>query len=155
MLIPRLQHFLEDNHAHFQTIPHPRAITAQEAAAAAHVSGHDLAKTVMVKLDDRLAMVVLPACERVHLGRLRHAVGAQVAELASEAEFRDRFPDCEVGAMPPFGHLYELDVFLDARLAAHDEIAFNAGTHTDLVRMPRGEFEQLARPQRVRLEAVA
>ena len=154
MLIPRLQHFLETSHAHFQTIRHPRAITAQETAAAAHVSGHDLAKTVMVKLDGRLAMVVLPACERLHLGRLRQALGAQVAEMAGEDEFRDVFPDCELGAMPPFGNLYDVDLYLDTRLAAHDEIAFNAGTHTDLVRMPRGEFEQLARPQRVRLQPV-
>ena len=153
MTEPRLQHYLEDQHVPFETIHHARALTAQETAASAHIRGSQLAKTVMVKLDGRLAMVVVPADHRVHLGLLRKAAAVDNAELATEAEFSDRFPDCEVGAMPPFGNLYDIDVYVDDSVAptADAKIAFNAGTHTDVLRMSYREFERLVKPKHVQL----
>ena len=154
MTEPRLQHYLEDQHVPFETIHHARALTAQETAASAHISGSQLAKTVMVKLDGSLAMVVIPADHRVHLDLLRKATGVHNAELATEAEFSDRFPDCEVGAMPPFGNLYDVDVYVDDSLApaASGSIAFSAGTHTDVLRMSYREFERLVKPKHVQLK---
>ena len=105
------------------------------------------AKTVMLKVDGTLAMMVMPAAYRVDLTRLSRALGGRLVELAEETEFKDAFPDCEVGAMPPFGNLYGMPVFVDSRLASQHEIAFNAGTHTDAVRMPYKEFERLAQPE--------
>ena len=148
---PRLQHYLRDQHIPFETIHHARAITAQETAASAHIPGRMLAKTVVVNIDGGLAMVVVPAAQRVHLGRLRQATGAHTAELATEAEFHHRFPDCEAGAMPPFGNLYDMDVFVDDSLDHDADIAFNAGTHTELVRMPYRDFERLVAPRHVQL----
>ena len=151
----RLQHFLEDRQVRYDTITHPVAFTAQEIAAAAHVRGRDLAKCVMVKLDDRVAMVVLPASMRIDFERLRHATGARHAELASEAEFKDLFPECEVGAMPPFGHLYGVDVYVEHTLAQDHAIAFNAGSHTELIGMPYAEFDRLASPKHIRLKPLS
>jgi Ala-tRNA(Pro) deacylase len=152
MTEPRLQHYLHEQHVPFETIHHARALTAQETAASAHIRGSELAKTVMVKLDGRLAMVVVPADHRVHIDLLRDVTGANSAELATEAEFSDRFPDCEVGAMPPFGNLYNIDVYVDDSLATADaKIAFNAGTHTDVMRIAYREFERLVQPKHVQL----
>lgn len=146
---PRLQEYLHRNHIPFETIQHARTVTAQETAASAHIHGHELAKTVMVKLDGRLAMVVLPASQRLHFGRLRKATGVADAGLAEETEFRDLFPDCEPGAMPPFGNLYGLDVYVEDSLADDRMICFNAGTHTELLRMSFAEFERLVSPHRL------
>ena len=148
---PRLQDFLQRQHTRYELIHHARAVTAQETAATAHIRGQLLAKTVMVNLDERLAMVVIPAASRVHFGRLCQQTGAQAAGLATEAEFRDLFPDCELGAMPPFGNLYGLEVYVDESLVSDADIAFNAGTHTELVRMPYREFERLVAPHHVHL----
>jgi Ala-tRNA(Pro) deacylase len=147
----RLEQFLHEQHTPYETIHHARALTAQETAASAHIRGRLLAKTVMVNIDGRLAMVVLPAARRVHFGRLRDATGAHDAGLASESEFRDLFPDCEVGAMPPFGNLYGIEVYVDESLVTDDEIAFNAGTHTEVMRMPYREFERLVAPHHVHM----
>lgn len=146
---PRLQEYLHTSRADFTTIHHSRAITAQETAASAHISGNSLAKTVMVKLDGRIAMVVLPASQRLHFGRLKRATGATTAELAVEQEFSALFPDCEVGAMPPFGNLYGIEVFVEDTLSDDEEIAFNAGTHTELIQIPYALFEQLVHPKRL------
>jgi Ala-tRNA(Pro) deacylase len=137
---------LDANHIDYQTIAHPTAYTAQETAALAHVSGHELAKTVIVNIDGALAMVVQNASSMVPLGRLRAATGAHDVQLASEREFRDRFPDCELGAMPPFGNLYGMDVFVTEALAQDERIAFNAGTHTELIRLRYADFAKLAQP---------
>ncbi|HXR62571.1 MAG TPA: YbaK/EbsC family protein [Rudaea sp.] len=147
----RLEQFLHERHAPYETIHHARALTAQETAASAHIRGRLLAKTVMVNIDGRLAMVVLPAARRVHFGRLREATGAHDAGLACESEFRDLFPDCEVGAMPPFGNLYGIEVYVDESLVTDDDIAFNAGTHTRVMRMPYREFERLVAPHHVHM----
>jgi Ala-tRNA(Pro) deacylase len=147
MLSPRLHHFLDERHAPYTTLSHARTLTAQETANAAHIGNRHFAKTVMLKVDGTLAMMVMPAAYRIDLVRLSRALGGREVELAQEDEFKDAFPDCELGAMPPFGHLYGMPVYVDARLAEQPEIAFNAGSHTDLVRMPYAEFEDLARPE--------
>jgi len=147
MLSPRLHHFLDERHAPYTTLTHHRTITAQQTADAAHIGNRDFAKTVMLKIDGTLAMLVMPAAYRADLTRLSRALGGREVELAQESEFKDAFADCEVGAMPPFGNLYGMPVYVDARLTGEAEIAFNAGSHTDVVRMPYTEFERLAQPE--------
>jgi Ala-tRNA(Pro) deacylase len=146
MAANRLKEFLDGHAVRYVAITHSRAYTAQEIAASAHIPGDRLAKTVMVRLDGKMAMAVLPASAKLDLERLKQAAGVKAAEIAAEPQFRDRFPDCEVGAMPPFGNLYGMDVFADQRLRA-DEIAFNSGTHTELIRMSYEDFEKLVQPK--------
>jgi len=146
MLATRLKEFLEENHVPFETIPHSQAFTAQEIAATAHVPGKEMAKTVIVKLDGELAMAVLPAPDKVSTTRLKAATGAHDVELASETEFAEVFPNCEVGAMPPFGNLWDLPVFVDQRLREDEEIVFNAGSHTELVKLAYSDYERLVNP---------
>lgn len=148
MISPRLHSFLDERHAPYTTLPHDRTVTSRQTAGATHVGNHHFAKTVMLKVDDTLAMMVMPAAYRVDLTRLSRALGGREVELAQEAEFKDVFADCELGAMPPFGNLYGIAVYVDARLAIEaDEIAFNAGSHTDAVQMPYVEFERLTQPE--------
>lgn len=143
----RLKEFLDSNKVKYVAISHSQAFTAQEIAASAHVPGRQLAKTVVVSLDGNMAMAVLPATHHVDLRLLKKAAGAKKVELAGEREFKDLFPDCEVGAMPPFGNLYDLEVYVAANLAEGEEIAFNAGSHTELVRMAYQDFEKLVKPK--------
>ena len=143
----RLKEFLDGQKVKYVVIQHSPAFTAQEIAASAHVSGKELAKTVMVRIDGKMAMAVLPASFKVDFDRLREAAGAESAELAGEAEFEDMFPGCEVGAMPPFGNLYDMEVYVSERLAEDEEIAFNAGSHTELVRLAYADFERLVSPR--------
>ena len=152
MLAPRLHHFLDERHASYTTVTHDRTITAQQTASAAHIGQRHFAKTVMLKIEGQLAMLVMPAAFRVDLHRLSRALGGREVDLAHEFDFRMAFPDCELGAMPPFGNLYGMPVYVDARLAGQDDIAFNAGSHTDVVRMPYPEFEQLVRPKLLYLD---
>lgn len=153
MPVRTLREFLDDNGVDYNVIEHDRAITAQEVAAAAHVPGRELAKTVMAKIDGELCMAVLRATDRLSLERLKAAASADTAELATEEEFKDRFPGCETGAMPPFGNLYDLPVIADERLAEDDTIAFNAGTHTEAFGMAWDDFERLAKPRIAPLKA--
>ncbi|GMV07967.1 MAG: hypothetical protein AMXMBFR53_42420 [Gemmatimonadota bacterium] len=146
MPVDRLRQYLEENHVKYVTMSHSPAFTAQEIAASAHVPGKELAKTVMVKLDGKMAMVVLPAPDKVSANRLKELSGAKEVELASEREFADLFPKCEVGAMPPFGNLWDMPTFADSHLREDEYIAFNAGTHTELVRLSYADFERLVRP---------
>ncbi|HEX9692495.1 MAG TPA: YbaK/EbsC family protein [Gemmatimonadales bacterium] len=141
-----LKEFLDRHEVPYVSIRHAPAYTAQETAALAHIPGREIAKTVMVKVDGQLAMAVLPASEHVDMRKLRAAMGAEIVELATETEFLDRFPDCEPGAMPPFGNLYDLHVYAADDLAEEEEIAFNAGTHTELIRMPYRDFQRLVGP---------
>jgi Ala-tRNA(Pro) deacylase len=143
----QLREYLDSNHVQYQVIEHPLAYTAQEIAASAHIPGKQMAKTVMIKIDDHIAMVVLPAPERVNLNRIKEYSGAAVVKLASEKEFQDLFPDCDPGAMPPFGNLYEIDVYAAESLADEVEIAFCAGSHTELIRLSFKDFERLVKPQ--------
>ncbi|MHB8912265.1 MAG: aminoacyl-tRNA deacylase [Lysobacter sp.] len=147
MLSPRLHNYLDEQHAPYATLTHDRAITAHDTAEAMQIDHHLFAKTVMLKVDGRLTMMVMPAAYRVDLTRLSRALGEAVVELAEESEFKDAFPDCEIGAMPPFGHLYGMSVVVDSRLAQQAEIAFNAGSHTEALRMPYAEFERLVQPE--------
>jgi Ala-tRNA(Pro) deacylase len=139
--------FLKDHDVTYSTIQHTPAYTAPEIAATSHIPGKFLAKVVIVKLDDNLAMVVVPAHQKVNLEGLKKTTKAKKIELASEYEFRDKFPECEVGAMPPFGDLYDMDVYVVDTLAEDDEIAFNAGSHSELIKMSYKDFEKLVHPK--------
>ena len=143
----RLFRFLDENKIQYVTLTHSPAYTAQEVAASAHIPGKEMVKTVMVKLDGEMAMAVLPSSETVNFSKLKKAAHAREADLATEAEFKDLFPNCDVGAMPPFGKLYGLPVYSDIRLAEDDEIAFCAGSHSELVRMRYVDFERLTMPE--------
>ena len=146
MPLSKLREFLDSNHVKYLVISHSLAYTAQGVAALAHVSGKKLAKTVIVKIDGILAMAVVPASDHVDLDRLRILTGTMTVEVATEREFKDAFPDCETGAMPPFGNLYDMSVYADARLAEHEEITFTAGTHRELVRMKWEDMARLVNP---------
>jgi Ala-tRNA(Pro) deacylase len=125
---------------------HRQAYTAQDVAAAAHVPGRELAKSVVIKADDRFVLAVLPAPRKVDLEGLRQTLGASEVRMAHESEFASLFPGCEMGAMPPFGNLYGVDVYVDEALSQDEEIVFNAGTHVDAVRMRYKDFERLVKP---------
>jgi Ala-tRNA(Pro) deacylase len=142
----KLKEFLDSHNIKYVSITHSKAYTAQGIAAAAHISGKELAKTVMINVDGQMAMAVLPASEQVNLDALKTPLKAKKVELASERQFRDRFADCELGAMPPFGNLYELKVIVDETLTHDKEIAFNAGTHLELIKLAYSDFAQLAQP---------
>ena len=143
MPVRKLKQFLDDKKVKYVSIQHSPSYTAQEIAASAHIPGKELAKTVMVKLDGKMAMAVLPASFRIDFDLLKDACDAERAELATEQEFRDAFPECELGAMPPFGNLYGMEVFVAPSLAEDEEIAFNAGSHTELIRLAYRDFERL------------
>ena len=146
MPLNKVRAFLDEHHTKYVVISHSKAYTAQGIAAIAHIPGQELAKTVIVKLDGALGMAVLPASYQVDLLALKKAVGVKDASLASEREFKQHFPDCETGAMPPFGNLYGIPVYVDETLTRDTEIAFNAGTHLELIRMSCGDFERLVKP---------
>ncbi len=142
----RLEAYLRENQVPFQMQHHARVFTAQEVAASEHIPGKMLAKVVMALADGRLLMVVLPAPDRVDLAKLGMLLNARDVRLAQESEFAAAFPDCEVGAMPPFGNLYNLPVYVDTTLAEDETIVFQAGTHTDTMSMRYADFERLVRP---------
>lgn len=143
----KLKEYLDSHNVEYITINHSPAYTTQRIAELTHISGKDLAKTVIVKLDGTFAMAVLPASHRVDLDYLKRGVEARNVEVASETEFKDLFPDCEVGAMPPFGNLYDMDVYVAEKLTDDEEIAFNAGSHTELVKLSYRDFENLVSPK--------
>ncbi len=147
----QLKKYLDEHKVKYDIIPHSPAYTAQEIAANAHISGRDLAKTVIVKIDGELAMLVGPANRRFNLRKLQDETGADKVELASEFEFQDRFPDCETGAMPPLGNLYDMAVYVDDSLLEDQEIAFNAGNHSELVKMRYEDWAKLVKPKVIRL----
>lgn len=147
MALDRLQRLLDEQHVKYVTIRHSTAYTAQEIAALAHVPGKEMAKTVMVKIDGKMAMAVLPASEQVDLERLRGMTGAGSVALASEAEFERIFPGCEPGAMPPFGCFWNLDVYVAPHLAEDEFIAFNAGNHRELFKLRYDDFARLVHPK--------
>ena len=153
MPVKRLKEYLEDNQVKYESVSHSRAFTAQGVAESAHVSGKELAKCVVVRIDGRLAMAVVPAASRVDFDLLKLAAGARVVELADEKEFQDKFPECEVGAMPPFGNLYGMETYASVKLTEHPEIAFNAGSHTELIKLSFADFERLAKPKLAKISA--
>ncbi len=142
----KLKEFLDSNKIKYVTITHSSAYTAMEIAAMAHIPGKELAKTVMIKINGQMAMVVLPATHMIKMDLLKKVVGNENVRLATEQEFKDKFPDCEVGAMPPFGNLYGMDVYVSTALKEDEEIAFNAGSHTELIKLSYKDFESLVKP---------
>ena len=146
----KLKEFLDSNKVKYISIQHSSAYTAQEIAAIAHIPGKDVAKTVIIKIDGKMAMAVLPASYKVSFDHLKDALGMKEVRLAYEQEFMDKFPDCEVGAMPPFGNIYGMDVFVADSLTEDEEIAFNACSHTELIKMKFADFEKLVKPKRIK-----
>jgi Ala-tRNA(Pro) deacylase len=146
----KLKEFLDAHNVKYLSITHSTAYTAQEIASLVHIKGRELAKTVIVKIDDQMAMVVLPASYYVDLSALKAATTAKTVALASEEEFREKFPECETGAMPPFGNLYGMPVFVEKTLTRDKEIAFNAGTHSELIRLSYEDFASLVQPKVIR-----
>jgi Ala-tRNA(Pro) deacylase len=151
MALSSLRKYLDEHSVKYIVISHSVAYTAQGIAALTHIPGEELAKTVIVKIDGKPAMAVVPASFHVDLRLLKNATGAKSAQVASEQEFKGLFPECETGAMPPFGNLYGLDVFADEALAKDKEIAFNAGSHRELIRLAWEDFAKLVNPQMLRL----
>ena len=148
MTIPlRLKSYLEEKGVDYQVLYHPRVYTAQEVAAAQHVSGKELAKVVMVKVDNELAMMVLSASRMLDMDKLKTIFGGRRVKLAMEEEFQCLFPDCEIGAMPPFGNLYDLQVYVDTALAEHPHIVFQAGSHVETIKMLYSDFANLVQPE--------
>ncbi|MHB1949516.1 MAG: aminoacyl-tRNA deacylase [Gammaproteobacteria bacterium] len=141
-----LKQFLENHHIKYTSINHSPGFTAQEVAAAAHVSGKQLAKIVVIKMGKQLAMVVLPANEHVNFAVLKNATGIN-ADLAKESDFKGKFPECELGAMHPFGNLFDMQVYVSSHLADKDQIIFNAGTHSELLKLAYRDFERLVHPK--------
>jgi len=147
----KLKDFLNKNGIKYRSIQHSPAYTTQEVAASAHISGKDVAKTVIIKVDGAFSMAVLPAQDQIDFNMLKESVGAHAVELADEEDFKNMFPDCEVGAMPPFGNLYGITVYVSESLAEDEEIAFNAGTHRELIMMGYKDFERLVQHSLVKM----
>jgi len=143
----RLREFLDRQGIPYVAISHAVAYTTREMKALTHISNKEPAKTVIVKVDSELAMAVLPAPYEVDLSLLRAARGARGVGLAKESEFKDRFPECEIGAMPPFGNLYGMAVYVDESLTKNKDIAFNAGSHHELLQVSYADFERLVNPK--------
>jgi len=150
-ILIRLKELFDEAKVSYEVYNHPLAYTAQEIAARQHFSGKEMAKVVMIEVDDRLIMGVIPGSQKINLNTVKASLGAKQARLATEDEFISRFPECEVGAMPPFGHLFGLPVFVDPALEKDDVIYFNAGNHVQTVRLKYSDFAQLVRPQVARL----
>lgn len=147
MPVKRMKDFLDSQKVKYVSIVHSPAFTAQEVAASAHVSGKEMAKTVIVELDGKMAMAVLPANQKVVLQDLREATGSNTVSLVAETKLKELFPDCEVGGMPPFGNLYGMPVFVSPALGQHAQMAFNAGSHTELIQMAYQDFARLVQPR--------
>ena len=146
MILKKLTEFLDTNNVKYVVMTHSPAFRASEIAATAHIPGKELAKTVMVKADGKMTMAVIPASNMVDFRLLKKSLGVNKVELATEAEFKGLFPECEIGAMPPFGNLFGINVLASDTLAEDEEIAFNAGSHRELVKMGYKDFERLVKP---------
>ncbi|PLX32870.1 MAG: deacylase [Ignavibacteria bacterium] len=147
MPLQRLKEYLNREGVKYVSIIHSPAFTAQEVAASAHIPGKNIAKTVMVSIDGTMAMAVIPASYAVDFDLLQGALGAKNVKLAHESDFKDRFPDCELGAMPPFGNLYNMEVLVARSLAEDEDIAFNACSHHELIKIAYKDFERIVEPK--------
>jgi Ala-tRNA(Pro) deacylase len=147
MIAKTLKEFLDQRKVKYVVITHSPAFTAHEVAQSAHIPGRVMAKTVMVVIDGALAMTVLPANHRVMLDDLHEITDSDDVRLAREDEFKHLFPDCEPGAMPPFGNLYDMSVYLSPDMEDEDEIAFNAGSHTEIIKMAFEDYQRLVKPK--------
>ena len=150
MACKKLIQYLDENNVKYITVTHSQAFTAQQVAASAHIKGREMAKTVVIKINGKMAMAVLPANFHVDFHLLKEITGNENVELAHESEFKGLFDDCETGAMPPFGNLFGLDVYVAQTLAEDEEIAFNAGNHSELIKMSYSDFEHLVKPKILR-----
>lgn len=150
-ILRRLKELLEEAKVSYEVYNHPLAYTAQEIAAQQHFSGKEMAKVVMLEVDQRLIMGVVPGTRKVNLNNAKTSLAAKQVRLATEDEFISRFPECEIGAMPPFGNLFGLPVVVDPALEKDEYIYFNAGNHVQTVRLKYKDFMQLVRPQVARL----
>jgi Ala-tRNA(Pro) deacylase len=153
MPIKKIRNFLDEQNIKYVVIIHSPTYTAQEIAASAHIPGKELAKTVMIKVDGRMTMAVLPASYTVDFHLIKKAAAAKNVELASEEEFKYLFPECEIGAMPPFGNLYNIDVLVSKTLAEDENISFNAGSHKELIKLAYKDFEKLVRPKVIKFSS--
>jgi len=143
----RLRQYLDSNNIRYVSIMHSPAYTAQGIANSAHISGKEIAKTVILKMKRSFFMAVLPANRKINFDSLRKSFSDSDISLAGEDDFKDIFPDCEIGAMPPFGNLYNMEVYVSNELSRTGEIAFNAGTHSELIQMEYSDFERLVKPK--------
>lgn len=141
-----LTDYLMQENIQYIATNHPPSYTAMETAQSAHVPGKELIKTVIVNMDGMLAMAILPATEELDLERLKQLAQARSISLAKEEEFSDRFPLCETGGMPPFGNLFGMDVYCDPCWDEDETIAFNAGSHTEIVMMCFGDYIKTVKP---------
>ncbi|OAI48592.1 deacylase [Gammaproteobacteria bacterium SCGC AG-212-F23] len=151
MPVKKLKEFIDNQHIKYSSISHSPAYTSQEVAASAHISGKALAKIVIIKVGKQLAMMVLPANDHINFSALKDSIGKEI-DLASESEFKGKFPECEVGAMPPFGNLYDMPVYVSNHLAMQKQILFNAGSHSELLQMTYLDFERLVKPKVVAMD---
>jgi Ala-tRNA(Pro) deacylase len=150
-ILRRLKELLGEAKVSYEVYNHPLAYTAQEIAAQQHFSGKEMAKVVMLEVDGRLIMGVIPGSRKINLNTAKTSLAAKEVRLATENEFISRFPECEIGAMPPFGNLFEVSVVVDPALEKDEYIYFNAGNHVQTVRLKYADFAQLVRPQVARL----
>jgi len=146
MVTSKVKEFLDSTDIHYKNINHPLAFTAQETAASIHIKGREFAKTVMIKIDGQFAMAVLPASHRIDFELMKSILDAGEVKLCTETEFWNKFPDCEAGAMPPFGKLYDMDVYMTKSLLNNKEVFFNAGSHTDAIELTMDEFNRIVSP---------
>ncbi len=147
MILKELKEYLDSNNVKYIGISHSQAFTAEDIAATAHIPIKELAKTVMVKVDGNIIMTVIPACEMVSFKKLKKILGANKVELAEEDDFKNAFSTCELGAMPPFGNLYNVEVLVASSLTQDKIIAFNAGNHRELIKLEYLDFERLVKPK--------
>ena len=146
-ILKKLKDYLEKNQVRYEVGYHERIYTSQEIAAAMHVPGKELAKVVMVKADGKMVMLVLPASYRVDMKKLKVVLNCKKVEMAKEVDFQELFPDCEVGAMPPFGNLYNLEVWVDQVLAEDELIVFRAGSHVETLKIKYNDYARLVNPK--------
>jgi len=145
-VLKRLKEYLDENNIRYVSIDHSPAYTGQELAESVHISGKEIAKTVILKAGGSYMMAVLPASRKINFNYLEEQIAAKGLRLAEEDEIKNLFPDCEVGAMPPFGNFYDMPVYAASALSEDEEIVFNAGTHTDAIRMSYNDYIRLVDP---------
>ena len=148
-ILRELKEALDQANISYEVHTHPQAYTAQEIAAAQHVSGKKMTKVVILKLDGSLAMAILPANGSIDFEKVKSALAVKDASLATEEEFASLFPGCELGAMPPFGNLFGLPVYVDPALEKDEVIYFNAGNHQQTVEMKYRDFKEIVKPKAV------
>lgn len=146
MPVQQLKEYLDQAGVEYMCLSHPTAFTAQQLAHHVKIAGDRVVKTVIIELDGKMAMLVMPATWRIHWDRLSQILDTDFIDLADEQEFQDHFPDCEVGAMPPFGNLFGMSVYCAEALTRQPELAFAAGTHTESIHMKTDDFLNLVRP---------